>query len=70
MRTPNGVPFAASGNAAATRIPHDGQRTASRLWRSTTGVIGGSSTVSCSLTVSAARSTGSAAQQPVQVSGR
>jgi hypothetical protein len=58
--------FAVSGSAADTRIPHNGQRSACRLWRSTTGVIGGSSTLLCS----AAKSAGSAAQQPVQVSGR
>lgn len=69
-RGPNGVPFASSGTAAGTRVPHDGQRTASRRWRSTNGLISGSSILSCALTVSAARSPGRLAQQQGHWSGR
>jgi hypothetical protein len=67
---PNGVPIAASGISAATRIPHDGQRTASRRCRSTNGLMGGSSIVSCSLMRSAGRSAARAARQPGHSSGR
>jgi hypothetical protein len=61
---------ASSGTPAATSMPHDGQRTTRRRWRSINGLISGSSILSCSLMSSAARSPGRLAQQQGHWSAR